>query len=134
MAYELAGQKTGKLLYLVVANTTYVDSKEATQVSTHPNNTVSHGGTKAEEKKYRRYLEMQAAMYSSWVCLNSSIDSLDISSSGAVSAAGYNASYVLVEPMYHTQESDAAMYAARCHYLQSFVLVDIKWTLRAKVL
>eukprot|EP00878_Enallax_costatus_P013361 GHUV01013968.1.p1 GENE.GHUV01013968.1~~GHUV01013968.1.p1 ORF type:complete len:1219 (+),score=478.50 GHUV01013968.1:437-4093(+) len=132
--YKLAGQKTGQLLYLVVANTTYIDSKEATQVSVHPNSTVAHGGTRAEEKKYRRYLEMQAAMYSSWVCPGSSTASLGISSSVVVPAAGYGAGYVLVEPAYHTLESAAAMQAADCHYLQSFVLVDIKWTLRAQSL
>ena len=131
--YKLSGQTTGQLLYLVVANTTYIDSKEATQVSVHPNSTVTHGGTRAEEKKYRRYLEMQAAMYSSWVCPSSRTASLGISTLAVVPAAGYGAGYVLVEPASHTLQSVEAMQVSGCRYLQSFVLVDIKWTLRAQV-
>lgn len=131
--YELAGQKTGQLLYLVVANTTYIDSKEATQVSFHPNSSAA-AGTKAQENRCRRYLEMQAAIYSSWICPYSS----NVSTSPAVAAAAFGPGYVLVDAKMASalkdgMGSDGSMQDKGCLYVQSIVLVDVKWTLKAQV-
>lgn len=137
--FVIAGQRTGQLLYLVIANHTYVDSIEATQVSFHPNSTAHTGGARSQENKYRRYLEMQAATYSSWLCPVSS-SAGDSSTTGLTASTADGSHRVIVDggtaasiARSSGQDEQTAMQDAGCEFLQSFVLVDVKWTLRAQV-
>eukprot|EP00879_Flechtneria_rotunda_P029960 GHRR01032430.1.p1 GENE.GHRR01032430.1~~GHRR01032430.1.p1 ORF type:complete len:567 (+),score=192.97 GHRR01032430.1:174-1703(+) len=139
--YELAGQKTGQLLLLVIANTTHIRSYVADQVPFNQSsgNSADYGG-----QRYRRYLEMQAAVCDSWVCPADSPHA----AGGLTAAAGVGEGYVVLDAAEakaamalaaanggsnrFDADSTASMHAAGCLYYQSFVLQDIKWALQAQ--
>jgi hypothetical protein len=142
LQYELAGQKTSQLLLLVVANTTYLRSHIASQVDF--NSSSSSNGTSRPQQQFRRYLEMQAVAYNSWVCPLSSSYVNSSSSWEPIEAADGIAPGLAV--LGSAGEAAAAAAAAAggvdavqvlrgdgCAVLQSFVLMDIKWALQAQV-
>jgi hypothetical protein len=140
LQYELAGQKTGQLLLLVVANTTYLRSHIASQVDF--NGSSSSDAAARPQQQLRRYLEMQAVAYNSWVCpLNSSYIKNSSSFGPSEAADGIAPGWAVV-----SSAAEAAAAAAGagvgagqvlrgdgCEVLQSFVLMDIKWALQAQV-
>jgi hypothetical protein len=143
--YELAGQKTGQLLLLVVANTTYLRNHIASQVDFNSSSSSSSSDAASRpQQQFRRYLEMQAVAYNSWVCpLNSSYVNSS-SSLGPIEAAdGIAPGWAVVSSAAEAAAAAAGAGAGveagqvlrgdGCEVLQSFVLMDIKWALQAQV-
>jgi hypothetical protein len=142
LQYELAGQKTGQLLLLVVANTTYLRSHIASQVDF--NSSSSSADSSRPQQQFRRYLEMQAVAYNSWVCpLSSSYVNSSSSLEPIVAAAGIAPGFAVLGTAAEAAADAAAAVGAvdaghvlrgdGCQVLQSFVLMDIKWALQAQV-
>jgi hypothetical protein len=144
--YRLAGQTTGRILRLVLANTTYVAHPDYASVGADKapaSNTTTSAQASSSSKVYRRYLEMQAASHNSWACPAGSTLAAAVSAQqgGAAlpAADGVGAGLVVVDAAAAAHavqaEGDAVvlLQAAGCRHLQSFVLLDIKWSLQAQV-
>ena len=96
----------------------------------------------------RRYLELQAAYFHSWLCPSSSALAASIQDAplASPSVAAWSSStqpYVVIDAKAATAAATAAagstvdaaavLMAAGCVHVQSFVLLDIKWSLQAQV-
>jgi hypothetical protein len=154
--YELAGQHTGALLLLVVANNTYVREPLASS--------LPDGGTQAtgtvmlapRGARPRRYLELQAASQHSWICpinIAPGMPAVSALMSAAPAASDLGINYATLDPGQATQlaamlrsstdggftqwnddtDDDALLRLTGCDLLQSFALVDVKWALQAQV-
>lgn len=93
----------------------------------------------AQEGRARRYLELQAASHSSWVCPDSSAVTLAVANASAEPlppAAGVGPGLVVLEVGAAARlvgVDGAALVSGGCSYWRSFVLVDVKWALQAQV-
>jgi len=141
--YEIAGQGTGDILMLVVLNTTLTNSSLASDV---PFN-VTHSRPPGKHL-YRRYMEMQAAAWDIWVCHKHNLSTTSMAQQAAwsvwpVTDHGLGPDWVLLDSSQvraaalasgrDAREVKQLLWAVGCQYLQSFVLVDIKWVLQAQV-
>lgn len=150
IVYRLAGQSTGGVLRLVLANTTYVSNPAYNNIGADKGPS-GNSSTKPTTREYRRYLEMQAAYFHSWLCPGSS--SVAASAVTASQAGGATAAAAWAYPGYVVLDAAAAADAAvayvsgragaadtgvvlleaGCLHTQSFILLDIKWSLQAQV-
>jgi hypothetical protein len=123
-----------------VANTTYVHSHIADQVA------FNGSSSSRPQQQLRRYLEMQAVAYSSWVCPLGSRYARSNGVQPVVMADGIGPGYAVVGSEAEAVAAAAAAAAAGvaggasevlwrdgCALLESFVLMDIKWALQAQV-
>jgi len=147
IVYRLAGQSTGGVLRLVLDNTTYVSNPAYNNIGADKGPSGS-SSTKPTTWEYRRYLEMQAAYFHSWLCpSNSSVAASAVTASQA--AGGATAAAAWAHPGYVVLDATAAVASvsgragaadagvvlleAGCLHTQSFILLDIKWSLQAQV-
>jgi len=131
---------------LVVLNNTLINSTLASDV---PYNASSN--TPPRKHIFRRYLELQAAAWHSWVCRNNSPQVAAIGSQAAAegvihaptAAGGIGPDFILMDAAdiaeavsannISSQSAAGMLWANGCQYLESFVLVDVKWALQAQV-